>query len=66
MWKGYPNRKNSWEVVDGLENAEDLVQAWWNNNMPREEFPTVFSASIFLYALLLRRIIIYTILRNLQ
>jgi len=45
-WKGYPNSQNSWETVEGLENAEDLVQAWWTDNMPGEEFPTVFSAYI--------------------
>jgi len=45
-WKGYPNSENSWEPVEGLESAEDLVQAWWTDNMPGEEFPTVFSGYI--------------------
>jgi len=45
-WKGYPNGENSWEPVKGLENAEDLVQAWWTNNMSWKEFLTVFSGYI--------------------
>jgi len=45
-WKGYPNSENSWEPVEGLENAEDLVQPWWTYNMPGEEFATVFSGDI--------------------
>jgi len=45
-WKGYPNSKNSWEPVEGLENAEDLVQAWWTDNMLGEDFPTGFSGYI--------------------
>ena len=32
--------------MEGLENAEDLVQAWWTDNMPGEELPTVFSGYI--------------------
>ena len=36
--KGYPTSENSWEPVEGLENAEDLVQACWMDNMPGEEF----------------------------
>jgi len=45
-WKGYPNSENRWEPVEGLENAEDLVQAWWTDTMAGEEFPTVFSGYI--------------------
>ena len=47
-WKGYAASENSWEPVEGLENAEDLVEAWWTDNMPGEpeEFPTVFSGYI--------------------
>ena len=45
-WKGYPNSENSWEPVAGLENAQDLVQAWWTDNMPGEEFPIVVSGYI--------------------
>ena len=45
-WKGYPNSKNSGEQIEGLGNAQDLVQAWWTNNMPGEEFPIVFSGYI--------------------
>jgi len=45
-WKGYPNSENSLEPLEGLENAEDLVQAWWTDNMPGEEFPTDFSGYI--------------------
>jgi len=45
-WKGYPNGENSWAPVEGVENAEDLVQAGWTDNMPGEEFPTVFSGYI--------------------
>ena len=45
-WKGYPTSENSWEPVEGLENAEALVQAWWMDNMPGEEFPNVFSGDI--------------------
>ena len=45
-WKEYPNRENSWELVEGLENLEDLVQTWWTDNMPGEEFPTLFSVYI--------------------
>jgi len=29
-----------------LENAEDLVQAWWTDNRPGEEFPAVLSGYI--------------------
>ena len=29
--------------MEGLENAEDLVQAWWTDNMPGVEFPTILS-----------------------
>jgi len=32
--------------VERLENAEDLVQAWWTDNMPGEKFPAVFSGYI--------------------
>ena len=32
--------------MEGLENADDLLQAWWTDNMLWEEFPTVFSGSI--------------------
>jgi len=45
-WKQNTNSKNSWEPGEGLENAEDLVQAWWTDNIPGEEFPTVFSGYI--------------------
>ena len=45
-WKGYPNSENSWEPIEGLENGQDSVQAWWNDNMPEEEFPIVFSGYI--------------------
>ena len=45
-WKGYPNSENSWEQIEGLENAQDLVQAWWTNNMPGGEFPIVSSGYI--------------------
>ena len=27
-WKGSPNSENSWELVEGLEKGEDLVQEW--------------------------------------
>jgi len=40
-WKSYPNRENSWEPGKGLENALDLVQAWWTDNLLGEDFPTV-------------------------
>ena len=45
-WKGYLASENSWEPVEGLENAEGLVQPWWTDNMPGAEFPTVFSGYI--------------------
>jgi len=48
-WKGYPSSKNSWELVEGLENAGELLQAWWTDDMLEEEFPTVFSGYILLY-----------------
>jgi len=38
-WKGYPNSDNSWEPLECLKNAMDLVQAWWTDNMPGDEFP---------------------------
>jgi len=38
-WKGYPNSDNSWEPFECLENAINLVQAWWTDNMPADEFP---------------------------
>jgi len=44
--KVYPNRENSGAPVKGLENAEDLVQGWWTDNMTGEQFPTVFSGYI--------------------
>jgi len=46
QWKGYPNGENSWEPVEGLENAEDLVQASGTDNMPGAEFPTICSGYI--------------------
>ena len=48
QWKGYPNSENSssWEPVEGLDNAVDLVQAWWTDKMPGDKFPTIFSAYI--------------------
>ena len=42
---GYPSSENSWEPVEGLEPAEEMVQAWWTDNMPGQEFP-VFSGYI--------------------
>ena len=39
QWKGYPNSDNSWEPLECLENAIDLVQAWWTDNMPGDKFP---------------------------
>ena len=45
-WKGYPSSENSWEPLEGLGNAADMVQAWWTDNMPGEEFPFVFSGYI--------------------
>ena len=45
-WKGYPNSENSWEPVEGLENAQDVVQEWWTDKMPGEEFHIVFSGYI--------------------
>ena len=47
--KGYPNSDNSWEPIEGLENTQDLVQAWWTDNMPGEEFPIVCSGYIKVY-----------------
>ena len=44
--KRLPQSENSGEPVEVLDKAEDLVQARWTNNMPGEEFPTVFSAYI--------------------
>jgi len=38
-WKGYPNSDNSRERLECVENAIDLVQAWWTDNMPGDEFP---------------------------
>ena len=32
--------------MEGLENGEDLVQVWWMDNMPGEEFLTIFSRYI--------------------
>ena len=32
--------------MEGLGNAEDHVRAWWTDNRPGEEFPTVFSGDI--------------------
>jgi len=45
-WKGYPSSENSEEPVEGLKNAEDLVQAGWTDNILEEEFPTIFSGYI--------------------
>ena len=45
-WNRYPNSENSWEPVEGLENAQDLVLAWWTENIPGEEFLIVFSSYI--------------------
>jgi hypothetical protein len=44
-WVGYPSSENSWEPVEGLEHADEMIQAWWTDNMPGEEFP-VFSGVI--------------------
>ena len=33
-WAVYPSFENSWEPVEGLEHAEEMVQAWWMDNMP--------------------------------
>jgi len=41
-----PNSDNSGEPGEGLENAEDLRQAWWPDNMPGVEFPTGFPGYI--------------------
>jgi len=38
-WNGYSNSDNGWEPLKCLENAIDLVQAWWTDNMPGNEFP---------------------------
>jgi len=38
-WKDYPASENSWEPIKGLEHAEEVVQAWWMDNMIGEEFP---------------------------
>ena len=38
-WKEYSISDNSWELLEYLENAMDLVQAWWTDNMPGDEFP---------------------------
>ena len=35
--------------MEGVENTEDLVQAWWADNMPGEEFATVFSGYITVF-----------------
>ena len=43
---GYANSKSSWELIKGLENAQDLVQAEWNDNMPGKEFSFLFSGYI--------------------
>ena len=45
-WKGYHNGENSWEPVEGVKNAEDLVQGWWTDNLPGEELPTICSGYI--------------------
>jgi transposase InsO family protein len=44
-WKGYPSSENSWEPIEGLRNAEDMIQEWWTDNMTGEEFP-VFTGYI--------------------
>ena len=38
-WKDYPASENSWEPIEGLKHAEEMVQAWWTDNMVGEEFP---------------------------
>ena len=48
-WKKYANSENSWEPVEGLENAGGPVQAWWTYNMPGEKLRTVFSGYIAIY-----------------
>ena len=37
-WAGYPTSENRWQPVEGLEYAEEMVQAWWTDNMPGQEF----------------------------
>jgi len=44
-WKDYPASENSWEPIEGLEHVEEMVQAWWTDNMIGEEFP-VYSGRI--------------------
>jgi len=64
-WKGYANSQNSWGQWEGLENAQDLVQAWWTDHIWGEEFPTVFSSYIR-FVLLLLRMVMSSILRSRQ
>ena len=40
-WAGYPSSENSWKPVEGLEHAREMVQAWWTENMPGQEFPVL-------------------------
>ena len=44
-WKDYPARDNSWEPIEGLEHAKEMVQAWWTHNMIGEKLP-VYSGRI--------------------
>jgi len=37
-WNGYPNSDNSWELLECLKNAMDLVQTWWTDNICGNEF----------------------------
>jgi len=60
-WKGYPNRENSLKPVEGLENAEDLLQVWWTDNMPGKNFLLFFPAILWFVLLLLRRVMISTL-----
>jgi transposase InsO family protein len=42
-WEGYERTENTWEPAENLENAQDLVQEYWNTNHSEEPMPNITS-----------------------
>jgi hypothetical protein len=42
-WKGYPPEDDSWEPLENLEGATEMVGEWWTANGQEEEVPQISS-----------------------